>query len=131
METATYAAEFVSNYLFHVHRGVLDCGDRYIVFGNDGYSSDKRSQEEVRSLRERLKVLDLKETGFATSKAEHDPQDQQRTQESLEALGLSLQFASDDGYTWALVIDNFQKLDGKAELEAEVSKCWLRACQAG
>jgi Fe-S-cluster containining protein len=34
---ASVGAEFVGKLLFPVHRGVLDCRDHFVIFGNDGH----------------------------------------------------------------------------------------------
>src|SRR4051794_28801004 len=95
---ATVAANFVGTFLMRQHRGVLDCGDALIVFGNDGYRNDRRSQEEVALLRNRLPALDLREAGFGVDDG--------------------------DGYAWALVLDNYQRLDAINELEDAVRAAW-------
>jgi hypothetical protein len=100
---AKIAANFVREFLFHRHRGVLSCGDRFIVFGNDGYVKDQRSQQQVSYLRDRLKALDLYESGFSADDQE--------------------------GYSWALLINNYQGLEAEAELEAAVWEGWQRACR--
>jgi hypothetical protein len=39
---ARAAAEFAGRCQFHRHRGVLDCDDKVVLFGNDGYDFDAR-----------------------------------------------------------------------------------------
>ncbi|WP_397569067.1 hypothetical protein [Schlesneria sp. T3-172] len=73
---ATIAANYVGKFHMTQHRGVLPVDDGMIVFGNDGYSNDERSQREVSMVRDRLKPFELSEPEFAVS---------------------------DDGYSWALV----------------------------
>ena len=42
---AAKAAEFFGSCLMHQHRGVWDCGDKIVVFGNDGYRTDPESPD--------------------------------------------------------------------------------------
>jgi hypothetical protein len=48
---AKHAAEYASDDLMHCHRGVLTWGKgRYVLFGNDGYSTDERSKKEAQAV---------------------------------------------------------------------------------
>jgi hypothetical protein len=100
-DRGTVAANFVRDFYMHRHRGVIDCDDKYVVFGNDGYFKDSRSQEQVSYVRERLKALDLREAAFGVD--------------------------DEDGYSWALVIDNYQRLEVTEELNEAVWESWNRA----
>ncbi len=103
VDRGVLAANFVQEFCFHWHRGVFDYGDKYIVFGNDGYAGeDGRVREEVEYVRSRLKALDLKESAFGIS--------------------------DEGGYSWALVIDNYQRFDARIELEQALMEGWRRAC---
>jgi hypothetical protein len=96
---AIVAAEFVGAFLFHRHRGVIDCGDRLIIFGNDGYENDTRSQREVEI------VLD--------SMSEDDP-----------ILGIDA-----EGCSWAIVFTDYsRKKFDEEELNRMVWDAWMLAC---
>lgn len=53
---AVTAAEFAKEFLFKQHRGVIDCEDHFVVYGNDGY-------EDPRSRREAELVMDALQDG--------------------------------------------------------------------
>jgi hypothetical protein len=105
-EAAKAAAEFVGRCLFHRHRGVLDCGDKVVLFGNDGYDSDARSRKEAELVRSGLEAMGLKAHGFGTG------------------------YPDEDGNgSWAVVVENYsgQPMNIPA-LEALVRQAWDQAC---
>ena len=105
-EAAKAAAEFVGHCLFHRHRGVLDCGDKVVLFGNDGYDSDARSRKEVELVRSGLEAMGLKTHGFGTG------------------------YPDEDGNgSWAVVVENYSGQPMNIpDLEALVRKAWDQAC---
>ncbi len=113
-EVAAAAAEYVYQCLFPRHRGVLDCGDKIVVFGNDGYRTEdgeaSRALHEIELLKQYLK----KEGLWDESRPHRSPQ-----------FGLSK-----NGYSWAVVIFNYQRryIDLK-ELEDTLMACWDSACK--
>jgi len=71
-------AKTLSEEYHHWHRGAFHCGHGCrVIFGNDGYSQDKRAGEEVRLVKEHLKPLDIVVEGFGVSPG---------------------------GYTWAMIV---------------------------
>lgn len=96
---ANIAAEFAGNFLMNRHRGVIDCGDHFVVFGNDGYKNDPRSRREAELVMEAL--------GDGTP-----------------VLGVS-----DEGYTWAVVVTEYQRPTFDPDrLEKAVWNAWMLAC---
>jgi hypothetical protein len=77
---ARVVANRVYDGMFEAHRGAIP--SRVIgystLFGNDGYSSDQRSRDEVENVRAVLAWEGIDELGFGTS--------------------------GEDGYTWAMVV---------------------------
>lgn len=99
---AKAAAEFAGECLFHRHRGVLDCGDKVILYGNDGYEKDQRSQEEVELIKRYLADRKLEVSEFSPS---------------------------DEGFSWAIVVNNYQKKRISINrLERRLWECWQQAC---
>jgi hypothetical protein len=99
---AKAAAEFAGECLFHRHRGVLDCGDKVILYGNDGYEKDQRSQEEVELIKRYLE-----DRKFEVSK-----------------VGQSAV-----GYSWAIVVNNYRRRRiSISRLEKRLWECWQQAC---
>ena len=97
---ADIAADFATEFLMPCHRGVIDCGDYFIIFGNDGYASDQRSRIEFSEVWGKLREFEP-ESGI-----------------------------SDDGYSWALVLcDYTQKLFDKEKLEKLVWTTWWEVCE--
>ncbi len=96
---AIVAAEFVGTFLFHRHRGVIDCGDRFIIFGNDGYVNDLRSQREVESVLDKLSA-------------------------DSPIFGIDL-----EGCSWAIVVTDYSrsKFD-EEDLDGMVWDAWMLAC---
>jgi hypothetical protein len=98
---ANAAAEFFNRCEFHYHRGVHDCGDKIVIFGNDG-ASEPRARREI----ELIKT-------------------------SLANMGVPapVQGLSEGGVTWALLIFNYERrsYDLKA-LNAIVWAAWSKAC---
>ena len=104
---AKAAANYVSRCLFHVHRGMLDCGDKIILFGNDGAAKDERARNEIDFIREALPSYKINGHFLATSDGE--------------------------AYSWAILILNYDRAikDGtKAKLERLVWESWKLACAA-
>lgn len=93
------AAAFVGTFLMHRHRGVIDCDDRMIVYGNDGYQHDKRSQREVQIVMEHLS-------------------------EDKPLLGVD-----EEGCSWAVVVTDYtrSKFD-EEEMNELVWNAWMIAC---
>lgn len=64
---AATAAEFAKEFLFKQHRGVIDCDDHFVVFGNDGYD-DPRSRREaelvIEALHDAKPVLGVSADGY-------------------------------------------------------------------
>ncbi|QDU29460.1 hypothetical protein ETAA8_45700 [Anatilimnocola aggregata] len=99
---AKAAAEFVGECLFHRHRGVLNYGDKVILFGNDGYEKDQRSQEEVELIKRHLADCKLEVSEFGQST---------------------------EGFSWAIVVNNYQrKRISTNRLEKRLWECWQQAC---
>ena len=96
---ADLAADFAEAFLMHRHRGVINCDDHFILFGNDGYANDLRSRREAEIVREGL--------------AGHKPQ-----------LGQSF-----NGSTWAIVLtDHSREKYEEEELNQLVWDAWMEAC---
>lgn len=97
---ADLAADFAEAFLMHKHRGVINCDDYYILFGNDGYASDSRSRREAEIVQEDL--------------AGHKPQ-----------LGQSF-----NGSTWAIVLSDYSRTEyEEEELNRLVWDAWMEACE--
>lgn len=93
------AAEFVGTLLMHIHRGVIDCDKRLIVYGNDGYEHDARSRREVEIVLESL--------------SEHNP----------------VLAVDDEGYSWVVVVTDYTRTKfDKDELNEIVRNAWMVAC---
>lgn len=98
-DTARIAADFVRAFLMSQHRGVLDCGDQFVVFGNDGYAVDERSRREVEI------VLDYFKNDSPIVDVGHD------------------------GYSWAVVVTDYQRKTFDADLLTKmVWNAWMTAC---
>jgi hypothetical protein len=96
---AHVAAEFASCFLMNQHRGVVDCGDHFVIYGNDGYKNDPRSRREAEMVVEEL--------------ADGNP-----------VLGVS-----DEGYTWAVVVTDYRRPTFDPERLAKmVWNAWMLAC---
>jgi hypothetical protein len=96
---AKVAAEFTGTFLMTQHRGVLDCGDHFVVFGNDGYSDDPRSQREAAIVLEHFKS-------------------------DSPVLGVC-----EEGYSWAIVVTDYSRPTFDAErLRKIVWDAWMVAC---
>jgi hypothetical protein len=96
---AIVAAEFVGAFLFHRHRGVIDCNDRFIIFGNDGYTNDPRSQREAEIVLHRL------------------PEDN-------PVLGIDV-----EGCSWAIVVTDYSRTKfDEEDLDRMVWDAWMQAC---
>ena len=99
---AKAAAEFAGGCLFHRHRGVHDCGDKVVLFGNDGFQTDQRSQEEVELIKRYLRDRKLEVSEFSPCQ---------------------------EGYSWAIVVNNYQrKRININSLERRLGECWQQAC---
>lgn len=99
-DDAVVAADFASQFLISTHRGVIDCGDKFVLFGNDGYSIDSRSVREVEIVMETL--------------AKHSP-----------VFGLCR-----EGCTWAIVVTDYGRTKfNAAALERMVWDAWFVACE--
>jgi hypothetical protein len=96
---ASLGAEFVGQFLMSQHRGVLDCGDHFLIFGNDGYTNDPRSHREAEIVLQHFK-------------------------EDSPTLGFN-----EGGYSWAIVLTDYQRsrFDRK-KLEKLVWDAWATAC---
>jgi hypothetical protein len=105
-DKARAAAEFVGHCLFHRHRGAFDCGDKVVLFGNDGYDVDARSRKEVELVRSGLEAMGVEAAGFGTG------------------------FSEDGGnWSWAIVVENYgRKPISIRALDALVRKAWHQAC---
>jgi hypothetical protein len=68
---AIHAANYLHEEHFEVHGGaVLWQPGVVVVFGNDGYSQDERTREEVELVREKLRAAKLREIGFGADTVE-------------------------------------------------------------
>jgi hypothetical protein len=57
-EVAKDTAQHVNSEYMHVHRGVYSLGiDIHVVYGNDGYSIDKRSRSEAQAVKDHAKRI--------------------------------------------------------------------------
>ena len=87
-------ADVVAKELGHIHRGAeyLHDGEVVAVFGNDGYSQDKRARLEVDLLRQQIADAEMEELGFGVDTLPGD----------------------DGGYTWVMVVetDDLELLKG-------------------
>lgn len=100
-KTAKAAANYVNKCLFHRHRGVIDCDDKFVIFGNDGYE-DSRCQEQVDLMRQVLAENGLERSEFGVN---------------------------DGGYSWAFVVFNYeQKPIDIRTLEQQLWECRQQAC---
>jgi hypothetical protein len=106
-EAAKAAADFVGRCLFDQHRGVLDCGDKVVLFGNDAYDSDPRSRKEVELVRSGLEAMGLQAHGFGTG------------------------YPDEDGNgSWAVVVENYSRQPMNIPaLDALVRQAWTKACE--
>ena len=96
---ADIAADFANKFLMHRHRGVINCDSYFVIFGNDGYSSDQRSRIESSEVWRKLR--------------HHDP-----------VSGMS-----SDGVTWSLVLtDHSRSLFDEDELNQLVWDTWMEVC---
>jgi hypothetical protein len=106
------AAEYVEHFMFTTHRGAYRTHDAVIVFGNDGYRTDPRSQAEAELVRQYLDCPN---------------------QKNLIDPNYPPEFAvSADGYTWVFVwLDYGQrwKEDGIEDLVYRVWAAWEKACE--
>jgi hypothetical protein len=102
VETAPMAdigAEFVGTFLMPQHRGVLDCGDHFLIFGNDGYRNDPRSRREAEIMLQHL-------------------------QDDSPTLGVNK-----EGYTWANVVTDYERATFDQESLVECAwDAWRTAC---
>ena len=103
MNSAEVAANYAQTFLMRSHRGVYECEDHIIIFGNDAYTNDARSQREVELMQVALPAHGITESEFGVS---------------------------NDGISWAIVADNQDGIDLR-ELEFELWGCWFGACEAG
>ena len=78
---ADSAAAFFGNCMNHVHRGLFDCGDKIVFYGNDGYANG--ASVEVDFLKAKLLTLGI----------------------SNAVVGLA-----SGGYSWALIVYNYQRV---------------------
>lgn len=70
---------------FSAHRGVVEWGATYVIFGNDGFLQDHRTRAQVSILKQKLQDAGIAELGFGLDMRSEDE--------------------ADRGYTWALVTD--------------------------
>ena len=100
---AKAAAEFVHECMFPSRRGVLDCWDTFIVFGNDGYDLGGPPKREVDLVVEYLGTLGFEAAEFGVSSG---------------------------GYSWAVVVDYYyhKPIDLKT-LRKILAMCWDKACE--
>lgn len=102
MNHAVAAANFARTILVKQERGTFRIGGYTIIFGNDAYTTDPRSQCQVRLFRAMLPHF-----GFA----DHQ-------------FGLS-----DDGFSWAITAYGFYgDYAFQQWFEAELRLCWGDAC---
>jgi len=103
MTNAETVANYVHRLLTHIHRDVYRCDKQIILYGNDAFRNDPRSQREVELIRASLSAYGITEYEF----------------------GLS-----DDGLTWAILAedcpDEAVDID---ELHNELWSCWFAACE--
>lgn len=98
---ATAAAEFTSRCMFHWHRGVIDCGDKVVIFGNDGYELGNTAEREVQLIREYIETTGLHADGFGLDSS---------------------------GYSWAVVATNYSRVSVDIpKLETAVNECFSTA----
>ena len=96
---AVIAADFANAFLMHRQRGVIDCDNYFVIFGNDGYVIDQRSRREAAEVWGALR--------------QHEMQ-----------FGLSK-----DGNTWAFVLTyHSQSHFDRQELEDLVWTTWMVVC---
>jgi hypothetical protein len=96
---ADLAAEFANRFLMHRHRGVINCDSYFILFGNDGYSTDQRSRKECSEVWNRFR--------------DHEAQ-----------VGLS-----SDGCTWSVVLtDHSRTRFNEVELDRFIWDTWMGVC---
>lgn len=101
MNDAEVAANYAQTFLMRYHRGVYECEDHIIIFGNDAYANDARSQREVELMQAALPAYGITQSEF----------------------GLS-----NDGISWAIVARNLWEAD-ESDLETELWDCWFRSCE--
>jgi hypothetical protein len=93
---AVKAAEFANTFLMHRHRGVINCDSYFVIFGNDGYSTNQASRIEAADVWGALRQYEMQ-------------------------FGLS-----SDGTTWAIVLtDHSRTLFDEDELEALLWNTWM------
>ncbi len=97
---ASQAAAYYHEFRHAEHRGVEDFGYRCVVFGNDGFTNDTRTREEVRLVREAVAGMGLAEEAFGT-----DP----------------------SGYSWAMVVRGVQRDSSAGALHAALEKAAVKA----
>lgn len=97
---AVIAADFAETFLMHLHRGVIYCGDRFVIFGNDGYKNSNRSRHEAELV---MKAL-----------ADHEPM-----------FGVS-----HEGCTWSIVLTDYtRELFDECDLEELVWDAWQQVME--
>jgi hypothetical protein len=101
IQSANAAAEYAGQCLFHIHRGILDCGDKKILYGNDGYEEDPRVRKEVELVTAKLNALGHGEPIFGKGK---------------------------DGYSWSLVLLDYGRAIQDVEpLYKTLEEAWVEA----
>jgi hypothetical protein len=107
-DDAIAAANYGHHLLFPRHRGVLDCGDKFVIFGNDGYDSDARARYEVDIILASLEGLDWKDVRFG-----------KQTPGNVK----------DGSYSWAIVVYNYERRPVDLERWHDiVCRAWDMAC---
>ena len=101
---ATLAAEaavaYVYQCLFHRHRGLIHCDDKFIVFSNRRPESDRLNRKEIALVRDVLRKDKVPPDGFATN-----------------------------GNSWAMVILDYERIIDLAFVEAKLWECWTQLCE--
>lgn len=96
---AVKAAEFANTFLLHRHRGVINCDSYYVIFGNDGYSTNQASRVEAADVWGALRQHEMH-------------------------FGLS-----NDGTTWAIVLtDHSRTLFDEDALVSLLWNTWMTVC---
>ena len=96
-QAARAAANYAHECMFHFHRGTLDCEDKVIVFGNDGYEGSEKCQKQVQLLQDWLIERGLTRSEFAPS---------------------------DNGYSWAIVVFNYDRQPIYHDVNDKLQECW-------
>ncbi len=98
MNRTQAAANYVRALFEQSDRGVYECGNHIIIYGNDGYAKNRQTQKYVERMRSILNYYQLNDCEF----------------------GLS-----DDGHAWVLLVTPEENhIVDPEDLNSDLWKCW-------